>query len=87
VKAAAADLAAQFTLSKSVDAVLRQVAAARDAASARGDASAVARLDAALAPLADVLEALQGADARPTDAQQAAAASALERAAAALAAG
>jgi photosystem II stability/assembly factor-like uncharacterized protein len=84
VRVQAADVLLQFKLSKAVDAMLRQVAAARAAAAARGDTAAVARLDAVAAPLVDLLVALQRADAKPTDAAQAAVTAALDRAQAAI---
>ena len=81
VKTSQADLLLQFKVSKSVHDMLEQVAAARTSASARGDAASVTRLEAVVPPLVAAFESLQHADARPTDAAQAAATAAVERAA------
>jgi photosystem II stability/assembly factor-like uncharacterized protein len=73
-------LRAQLELSKSLDRTLRRLAAAR-AAAPEGDAARVAALTEAAARVARLLESLQQADARPTPAQEAAAAAALAAAA------
>jgi hypothetical protein len=84
VRAQTADIQLQFTLSKSVHEMLVQVAAARAEAAGRADAAALSRLDAVVAPLADVLATLQSADAKPTETAQAATTEALARAQAAI---
>jgi photosystem II stability/assembly factor-like uncharacterized protein len=85
VRTATPDLAAQFTLSKSVEERRREVAAvlAKQRRSATGGEGSVLR-DAAR-ELTRVLEVLQQSDTRPTPVAEAAAAAAIDRANAALA--
>ena len=80
VRTPIADLTLQFKLSKAVDDALRKIEAARSSASAER----LQALNAAAAPLAGLLATLQGADARPTTATEAAVTAALERVAAVL---
>lgn len=94
VKTAAADLAAQFALSRSVTATLTRLARARREvadrlALATGEPAAALRqmaaeLESAFAPLPDLLETLQEADVRPLPRVEAAVTEALTRAQAAL---
>jgi hypothetical protein len=93
VKTSQADLTMQFTLSRSVDRLLRRLADARAGlASGRtapgADAATrdrlAADLNAAYAPLPGLLDALQQADARPLSSVQAAVADAIRQAEAVL---
>jgi photosystem II stability/assembly factor-like uncharacterized protein len=94
VKASPADLELQFKLSKSIDGAIRDTAKARADVRARltaasGDAATKLQsvrdaLDQAAAPLADLYQVLQGADARPTATAETAVANALQRVASAL---
>jgi photosystem II stability/assembly factor-like uncharacterized protein len=94
VKTTIADLATQFRLSRGLDDAIRQLATARAdlkaiATGATGDRAArlrtaAAALDQAFTPLPALFDTLQGADARPTAAAEAAATSAIARAEAAL---
>jgi photosystem II stability/assembly factor-like uncharacterized protein len=86
VKTPPADLALQYRLSRDVDTAIRQLADARRGANDRRSGAsdrrpqweAVAKkLDEAYAPLPELLSVLQGADARPTAATEAAARDAL----------
>lgn len=77
VKASVADLAAQFKLSRAVDAMIRRLAAARADVANQPRA---AELQAAYDPLPPLFDALQQADAKPTTALEAAVAAALSRA-------
>src|SRR5262249_27521589 len=96
VKTSRADLMQQFKLSRSLETAIRDTAAARKdvrrrLTTAPPDAatrlqSVRDKLDAAAAPLTDLLVTLQAADVRPTAAVEAAVADALQRAAAAIAA-
>ena len=96
VKTTRADLQLQFKLSRSVEAAIRDTAAARKdvrarlAAAAPGAASLLQsvrdRLDAAAARLPDLFLTLQAADVRPTAATEAAVNDALQRVATAIAA-
>lgn len=69
------DLTLQFQLSKAVSEAIGQLATLRDGASP----DQLARIQSAYAPLPALLATLQSADARPTVAQEAAVAEALER--------
>lgn len=69
------DLTLQFTLSRTVNDLISQLAALRPGASPER----LAQIQQAYAPLPALLRALQSADARPTIAQEAAVAVALER--------
>ncbi len=90
VKTSLADLTVQFTLSRSVNAVMRRLVDARSAvagrlAGATGDAAAslprvAATLQAAYAPLPALLDTLQEADAKPVPSVEAAATEAVKRA-------
>jgi hypothetical protein len=79
VRATATDLAAAFTLSKSIDAKLRQLIKAR-ADTGAGDPTKTAALDRALTELGAVYQSLQQFDGRPTPAVDAASAAAIGRA-------
>ena len=95
VKTSAADLTAQFKLSKALDDAIRELHGARRALEPREAAAsgagtdqlrAIARaLDDAYGPLPALLASIQESDARPTAALEAAATAALQRAADALA--
>jgi hypothetical protein len=90
VKVAPADLTLQFTLSRSIDQVLRRLAAARAALAKRREGAAPDQaselqktadsLQAVFAPLPGLLELLQEADARPLPAVVAAVKTAVEAA-------
>jgi hypothetical protein len=94
VKALPADLELQFKLSKSIDAAIRDTAKARAdvrtrLAAASGDAAAKLQsvrdaLDQAAAPLSDLYQVLQAADARPTATAEAAVANVLQHVTSAL---
>jgi hypothetical protein len=96
VKISAADLALQFRLSKALDDMMRQLAAARAevkqrAVAATGDQATRLRaiaisLDQAYEPMPGLFSTIQVVDARPTAATEAAANDALRKAEAALAA-
>jgi photosystem II stability/assembly factor-like uncharacterized protein len=96
VKATPADIELQFKLSKSIDAAIRETAKARAdvrarLASASGETAAKLQpvrdaLDQSAAPLVDLFEILQSADARPTATTEAAVADALQHVTSALAA-
>jgi hypothetical protein len=77
VRTSTADLQLQFTLSRSIDQMLRRLAAAR----AKADTPTLQQAQAALTR---IFETIQRADAKPTAAQESAAAGALAAAAAAL---
>jgi hypothetical protein len=79
VKTSIADLTLQYTLSKKISDLMQQLVAAK----AKGGGAAV---DAAYAPLTDLVNALQDADVRPTAAVEATANAAIAAADAALAA-
>jgi photosystem II stability/assembly factor-like uncharacterized protein len=96
VRTSTADLALQFKLSKSLDDMLRQLARTRaeiakqlegssGAAATRLQAQ-VTTLQQAAAPMVSLFESIQQADARPTAAQEAAAADLIKKAEAAMAA-
>ncbi len=70
-----ADLTLQFTLSRTVDGLLRELAGMRDGASA----SRLAEIQRAYQPLPGLLSQLQGADRRPTAAMEQAVADAVAR--------
>ena len=80
VRTPLADLTIQFKLSKAIDDALRALEAARTGASPER----LQAIQGAAAPLGSLLATLQGADARPTTATEAAVAAALERVAAVL---
>jgi photosystem II stability/assembly factor-like uncharacterized protein len=96
VKTSVADLTLQFTLSRTVEAAIRDTTRARQdvrtrLATATSDTSARLQtvrddLDRAAAPLKDLFQTLQGVDVRPTAAVETAISTALDRANAALAA-
>jgi hypothetical protein len=95
VRTPVADLSRQYTLSRSIDDTIRQLADARRTATQRrtaasGDLAAkfdalAKSLDDAYAPLPDLFSKIQEADLKPTPATEAATAAALERAQQALA--
>jgi hypothetical protein len=95
VRTSSADLLRQYTLSRSIDEVIRRLADARRQArqrrvAASGESAAAvsrsaASLDEAYAPLPDLFSAIQAADLKPTAGMEAAASAALERAQNALA--
>jgi len=78
VKTPIADLQLQFNLSKTVDGLLRELAAMRNGAT--GDR--LAAIQQAYQPLPALFTALQQSDARPTAAQEAAVADAVAKVAA-----
>jgi photosystem II stability/assembly factor-like uncharacterized protein len=78
VSTSVADLTVQLKLSRRVDALLRELAAMREGASAER----LAMIQRAYAPLPGLLAQLQGADLRPTPAMEAAVADAITRVAA-----
>jgi len=84
VRTATPDLIAQFKLAKAVDEKRREVAATRDRLRQSAGAPLTA-LDAAMDDLTTVFDAIQQSDLRPTPTTEAAANTAIERAAAALA--
>ncbi|HEY7476029.1 MAG TPA: hypothetical protein VH679_13510 [Vicinamibacterales bacterium] len=94
VRTSPADLALQFKLSKSLDDTMRQLSQTSAEAAKRLSASSgapAARLQTALtsiqqaaAPLQALFESIQGADARPTAAQEAAVTDAVKKAQAAI---
>ena len=75
VRTSVVDLTLQFKLSKAIDDALRALATARAGASPER----LTAINAAAAPLGGLLATLQGADARPTAATEAAVAAALAR--------
>jgi hypothetical protein len=88
VKTSPADLSLQFTLSRTVDQLMRKLVAARADIAKRSGAppTLLGDLTAAYAPLPALLETLQEADVKPLPAVEAAANEAIKRAQAALAA-
>jgi hypothetical protein len=84
VRATTSDIAAGFTLAKSIADKQRQLFTVRDSAPARPPTTKKAALDDALSSLNDVARTLQQFDGRPTPTVDAAAAAAIARADAAL---